>query len=107
MLDIGYVFSDGQKLAVSWPGTNSCLLLSSYYVSSVETSTDFVDVQTVGGGFTHQFPVANRAEITIQSVGDYSVLSKEEADKIFLNANSMSVNELLALAYRKMDERQS
>lgn len=106
MLDLGYVFSDGQKLAVSWPGTNSCLLLSSYYVSSVETNTDFVDVQTLAGQFTYQFPVSDRVEINIRSAGEYSILPKEEADKIFLNANSMSVNELLAIAYRKMDERQ-
>lgn len=51
--------------------------------------------------------VAGRQEVTIEVKGyDLELVSLDDAVNLFRNADSLSVNELLAIAYQKMRSRQ-
>jgi hypothetical protein len=100
-----YILSDGQKLAVSWPQADHCLILSEYAITDIQHSVDTVHV-TCYGHFPKQMVASEMVDISIRSCGHFQVIAKSEADKLFASIDSMSVNDLLAAIYRKMNERQ-
>lgn len=100
-----YILSDGQKLVVSWPRTDHCLLLSEYAITDIQHSVNTVDL-TYYGHFPEQMISSEMVDISIRSCGHFQVIAKSEADKLFASIDSMSVNDLLAAIYRKMNKRQ-
>lgn len=104
----GFLLADGSCLAVGFPGYDRAFMLSSYWPSSIDIQTSVVDISYAGGYFNTN-AVTGREEITITIHGRGPFLSApiDEAIQIFRSVDSMSVNDLLAAAYRKMSDRQS
>ena len=108
----GFLVADGKRMAVGFPQKawakedRRLWLLSDYYPAEISCYQPSVDIQTCGGSFTRI--ASGRPEVTIE-IKAYGVKSVpfEEGIKLFRNADSLSVNELLAIAYQKMDSRQS
>ena len=92
-----FLIADGSRMAVGfaqkpWAKEDRRLwLLSDYYPNEISIS--------------HFNPHQDEVTIEIKAYGVQSV-PFEEGIKPFRNADSLSVNELLAIAYQKMDSRQ-
>lgn len=108
----GFLVADGKRMAVSFPQKardkedRILFLLSDYYPIGVSIFQPAIDVTTCDDRFRQV--ARSRPEVTVE-IKAYSVQSVpfEEGIKLFRNADSLSVNELLAIAYQKMDSRQS
>ena len=93
----GFLVADGKRMAVGFPQKTwakedrRLWLLSDYYPAKISMS--------------HFHPHQDEVTIEIKAYGVQSV-PFEEGIKPFRNADSLSVNELLAIAYQKMDSRQ-
>jgi hypothetical protein len=103
---LGCVISDGQKLLVSWPGSGYCFLLHGYIVTDLTCYTDTVDV-THYGPPSFSLATGQRLEFTVVNSGLVESMKLENAGKLFRSADSMSVDELLAVVYQKMEQRQN
>lgn len=103
----GFLLADGNRLAVGLPGYGMAFMLSSYWPSSVEMSTSVIDVSYAGGYFHSNVVGGEEVTITIHGRGPFVSAPIDEAIQIFRSVDSMSVNDLLAAAYRKMSDRQS
>ena len=101
----GCLFSDGEKLAVGFEAYGRMFLLNSYYVRELSTHYDFVDIDILGG-FREQVTTGQRVEFTVSSSGRVSDIPFKEGVRLFRGADDLSVNELLALAFQKMEDRQ-
>lgn len=108
----GFLVADGKRMAVSFPQKawaekdRRLWLLSDYYPTEISIFCPHHDIATYGGQFARM--ASGQQEITVE-IKAYSAQSVpfEEGIKLFRNADSLSVNELLAIAYQKMDSRQS
>jgi hypothetical protein len=108
----GFLVADGKRMAVSFPQLalakedRRLWLLSDYYPAQISVFHPHHDIVTYGGQFTRI--ASGQLEVTVE-IKAYGVQSVpfEEGIKLFRNADSLSVNELLAIAYQKMDSRQS
>jgi hypothetical protein len=49
---------------------------------------------------------AKSIEISLTSCGPVTILPASQLDNLFLNANDLSIDELLKLAYQKIDARE-
>lgn len=111
----GFLVADGDRMAIGFPnsaysarGDSSVYLISDY--APVQITVDspvYVDpvVPVRGNCFRHA--VAGRQEVTIEVKGyGLQLVSLDDAVNLFRNADSLSVNELLAIAYQKMRSRQ-
>jgi hypothetical protein len=106
----GFLVADGKRMAVgfsqkTWAKEDRRLwLLSDYYPTEISCYQPSANIQILGGPFTQV--ASGRPEVTIE-IKAYNVQSVpfEEGIKLFRNADSLSVNELLAIAYQKMDSR--
>ena len=111
-LERGFLVADGKRMAVSFPQKAQAKedrrlwLLSDYYPTGISILHPHYDIATYGGQFVRM--VSGQPEITVEikAYGAQSV-PFEEGIKLFRNAGSLSVNELLAIAYQKMGSRQS
>ena len=111
-IETSFLIADGSRMAVSFPqGTQAkedrrLWLLSNYYPTDISYFWPTFDATAYGDRFTQV--VRGQPEVTIE-IKAYGVKSVpfEEGIKLFRNADSLSVNELLAIAYQKMDSRQS
>jgi len=101
--DFGFLLADGKRLAVGWP-SSGVLVAQNYDVTSVS-----LDLPV-----SYSFPHSSRVffcesqptlSITIESKGPFLQTTLEEGAKLLKNADAMSVNELLDLAYQKMQNR--
>jgi hypothetical protein len=101
----GCLFSDGEKLAVGFEAYDRMFLLNSYYVQGLSMHHDYVDINVLGG-FREQVTTRQRVEFTVSSIGRVSDVPFKEGIKLFRGADDLSVNELLALAFQKMEDRQ-
>lgn len=108
----GFLVADGKRMAVSFP-QSACSkedrrlwLLSDYHPTEISISQPTHDVTVCGDYFQRMTSGQPEVTIEIKAHGVQSV-SFEEGIKLFRNADSLSVNELLAIAYQKMDSRQS
>jgi hypothetical protein len=108
----GFLVADGKRMAISLPqGAHSkkdckLWLLSDYYATEISCYQPTLDIQTYGGPFSRMATGQLEVRVEIKAYGAQSV-PFEEGIKLFRNADSLSVNELLAIAYQKMDSRQS
>lgn len=108
----GFIIADGKRMAISFPQgagqekNRNLWLLSDYYATGMSCYQPAEDIIPLGGTFSRV--VTGQLEVTfeIKAHGAQSV-PFEEGIKLFRNADSLSVNELLAIAYQKMDSRQS
>ena len=108
----GFLVADGKRMAVGFPQSawakedRRLWLLSDYHPTGISYYTPTHDITTLGEAFRQG--VSGQPEVTIE-IKAYGVQSVpfEEGIKLFRNADSLSVNELLAIAYQKMDSRQS
>lgn len=80
--------SDGKQLALRW-GERS-FLLSSFVVAELSVETGLVGKQL---------------SIHLKSAGSVKTAGRHALDDVFLNAAELSVDELLKLAYQKIDKR--
>ena len=97
--------SDGKQLALRW-GERS-FLLSSFVVAelSVETGLGHHDWVMSDTGSAHPHPVGKQLSIHLKSAGSVKTAGRHALDDVFLNAAELSVDELLKLAYQKIDKR--
>lgn len=103
----GFLLADGEKLAVSFPASGHMFLVPSYYPVSFSINTDNIEISAYGDSFSRHMAVRESIEISISGYGPIQTIPFEEGMKLFRNADSMSVNELLAVAYQKMNNRKS
>jgi hypothetical protein len=103
----GFLLADGEKLAVSFPASGHMFLVPNYYPASFSIDTDTIEITGYGDSFARYMPVRENIKISISGCGPIQTIPFEEGMKLFRNADSMSVNELLAVAYQKMNNRQS
>jgi hypothetical protein len=101
----GCLFSDGERLAVGFEAYDTMFLLNGYYVRELSMHHDFVDINILGG-FYEQVTTGQRVEFTVSSSGRVSDVPFKEGVKLFRGAGDLSVNELLALVFQKMEARQ-
>ena len=107
----GFLIADGSRMAVGFPQNGwaeedrRLWLLSDYYPTEISCYRPNFDITTCGDRFVRM--ASGRPEVTIE-IKAYGAKSVpfEEGIKLFRNADSLSVNELLAIAYQKMDSRQ-
>ena len=108
----GFLVADGKRMAVGFPQKawakedRRLWLLSDYYPAQISIFHPHHDIATYGGQFARMVSGQPEVTIEIKAYGAQSV-PFEEGIKLFRNADSLSVNELLAIAYQKMDSRQS
>ena len=97
--------SDGKQLALRW-GERS-FLLSSFVVAelSVETGLGDYDYIMSHTGRAYPHPVGKQLSIHLKSAGSVKTAGRHALDDVFLNAAELSVDELLKLAYQKIDKR--
>ncbi len=106
----GFLVADGKRMAVSFPQKARAKkdrvlwLLSDYYPTEISVFHPHCDVTAFGGEFTRIASGQPEITVEIKAYGAQSV-PFEEGIKLFRNADSLSVNELLAIAYQKMDSR--
>lgn len=104
-LEAGFMLADGERMAVGFPATEFGREKSVYLVSNYLPVSFSIDIDAYAG-FSRQFPIGQQvATIEIKAYGPIDATSPEETAKLFRSASSMSVNELLAEAFKKMDER--
>jgi hypothetical protein len=103
----GFLLADGEKLAVSFPASGHMFLVPNYCPTSFSINTDSIEICAYGDSFSRYKPVRESIEISISGYGPIQTIPFEEGMKLFRNADSMSVNELLAVAYQKMNNRKS
>ena len=107
-----FLIADGSRMAVGFPQNEwakedrRLWLLSDYYPAQISIFHPHHDIATYGGQFARMVSGQPEVTIEIKAYGAQSV-PFEEGIKLFRNADSLSVNELLAIAYQKMDSRQS
>jgi hypothetical protein len=100
----GTLFSDGKQLAVAWPELESMFMFSEFHVSNLEASVDYHHVTSMGDGFTKSIVVSETCNISVVA-GSPMRIPLDEGMKLFRSVDSMSVSDLLAAAYQKMDAR--
>jgi len=106
----GFLVADGKRMAVSFPQNKwaekdrRLWLLSDYYPAQISMFHSTTDVTVHGDYFKRMACGQPEVTIEIKAHGVQSV-PFEEGIKLFRNADSLSVNELLAIAYQKMDSR--
>ena len=99
------VFADGKRMAVRFNDSfhESFYLVENYYLSQLDIQLDCVD-HTIFGGETLSVPVQERVPLCIEATSAKAI-SFSEGVELFRNIESYSVNELLAIAYKKMETR--
>ena len=102
-----FLLSDGRQMAVGWPMLNQAFLLSAFHVSSVDVRNDEFTIRSYSdsGFFQHQVSGPQSIEITLFSSGPVSLAPYEEVLRLFRGTDQLSVNELLAIVYQKMNKR--
>jgi hypothetical protein len=86
------IYADGTRMCIGFPGMGVAHLVHGYHIEnmSVEHRWDgLIGIQTGIIGFPQ----------------DCRTISHDEAASLFANADAMSVNDLLAAAFKKMHSR--
>lgn len=106
--ETGFLVADGDRMAIGLGAqdTENLYLVSDYYPVGMSVYLPRQDVCLYG---STPFAVSTgRQEVTIEikAYGPVQSIPMEEGLKLFRSAESLSVNELLAIAYQKMSGRQ-
>lgn len=101
-----FVVSDGKQLLLKWGATDSYFFAENYFVTSLSISHDNFNVVSYDSPFFKAYSRTPSLDLRITS-RHFKPIEKEDALRLFRTVDSMSVNELLAAAYQKMNARQS
>lgn len=103
------LLADGEKLLLKWPGYGKYFFLDNYYVMELSlTPPPTMDITGWDDEFRREIVTGSPIlDIHIRSYGFVQSMDIDKAEKFFRPAESMSVNELLALAYQKLNNRES
>lgn len=100
------ILSQGDKLAVLSNFGPSGLILDGYEVSGVSIETRIQELYNYGYGFgCTSLPVGLSATIEIRSMGRVTMVDKEVIQRAFASPEEMSIEDLLRIVYRKMNQR--
>ncbi len=102
------LLSDGSRLAIEWPNWDRCLFFDDFYVTELqcEMHENAVDVMSYGDRYLRSMSIGRSVTLDLRiRCGQMEQLPLKEAHKLFRTAESMSVNDLLAVAFQKMNER--
>ena len=94
--------SDGKTLAMRW--NDHSFLMNGFAITELRVEYITQEV-SLGGRYISPMPTGQRVRIQLSSVGPVKVGPASALDNLFLNANDLSVEELLKLAYQKIDAR--
>lgn len=96
--------SDGKTLAMQWDGHS--FFMGGFSVTSMQIEhTTQSDSGARSGYYTRRGETGRIVHIELSSVGPVQIGPASAFDNIFRNANDLSVDELLKLAYQKIDAR--
>lgn len=95
--------SDGKTLALQWDA--SSYILDGFAVTSMEVIRHHAGVHLAGDSFMTQVPTGQRVNINLTSTGPVKIGPASALNTLFCNANDLPVEELLKLAYQKIDAR--
>jgi hypothetical protein len=102
------LLSDGSRLAIEWPSWDRCLFFDDFCVTELqcEMHESTIDVMTCGDCYPRSLSIGKSITLDLRiRCGQMEQLPLKEAHKLFRTAESMSVNDLLAVAFQKMNER--
>lgn len=103
---LGFVFADGSRLMAGFPGQPDCWLIEGCYPVSCEVEIPYYELDRFGiDRFGIAVPRRQDVSLTIRGTRGFSSVSFEDGLKLFQTAATMSVNELLAAAFEKMNDR--
>lgn len=95
------LISDGKILAMRWD--TYAYVMSGFAVTNM---THYSERQPWSmGNDIHSFVTGQHIEVSLTSCGPVKTIPASQLDNLFLNANDLSVDELLKLAYQKIDKR--
>lgn len=95
--------SDGKTLAMRWD--HQSFVMERFAITELRSESTMQDFNIVGDPFPIRKKTGERVHIQLSSVGPVKVGPAHALDNLFLNANELSVDELLKLAYQKIDAR--
>ena len=102
------LLSDGSRLAIEWPSWDRWLFFDDFRVTELqcEMHEDIVDVMGYGDRYPVSVSTGRSIPLDLRiRCGQMEQFPLKEAHKLFRTAESMSVNDLLAVAFQKMKER--
>jgi hypothetical protein len=102
------LLSDGSRLAIEWPSWDRCLFFDDFCVTELqcEMQENTVDITGYGDRYPRSMLIGKSITLDLRiRCGQMEQLPLAEAHKLFRTAESMSVNDLLAVAFQKMNER--
>lgn len=88
-----FLVSDGQTIAFGYPSMGTAWVANCFVVRQVDYNCDW-------GG-------RQEMNVHLSVFGPARTMPIDDAARIFADANKLSVNELLALLYRKLEEREA
>jgi hypothetical protein len=109
---LGFLVADGHQVAIGFPHVagqeSSVYLVSDCFPTEISVDRRYFTSTGLNHGFGFRRDYFGQPEVTITLKGSgLERVSLEEGVNLFRNVNSLSVNELLAIAYQKMKSRQS
>jgi hypothetical protein len=100
--DVGInLISDGTILAMRWD--QHAFVMSGFEVTNMTHHTSSREFSL--GNYPTNVVTGQHIEVSLTSRGPVKMMPASQLDTLFLNANALSVDELLKLAYRKIDKR--
>jgi hypothetical protein len=102
------LLSDGSRLAIEWPSWDRCLFFDDFDVTELqcEMRENTIDIAGYGDRYPRSMSIGRSITLDLRiRCGQMEQLPLKEAHKLFRTAESMSVNDLLAVAFQKMNER--
>jgi len=94
--------SDGKTIALNWEHVG--YIVPRFEVTQLQVHRQ--EQQVTLGGWRRYTPTVQCLEFTIRSRGPVQKVFGGELKKLFLNAHDLSVEQLLALAYQKVESRE-
>jgi hypothetical protein len=102
----GSLYLKGRQLAVICSSSGYGVVLEDYAVSGLSIETSSHDIISLGYA-QYSVPGHMSASIDIQSMGKITTFDADQIKKQFASPEDLTVDELLKIVYRKIDERQS
>ena len=101
----GSLYLKGRQLAVVCCAGDYGVVLDDYVVSGLSIESNSHDITTIGYA-QYSVPGHMVASIEIQSIGLVTTFDADQTKRQFASPEELTVDELLKIVYRKIDERQ-
>lgn len=101
----GSVYLKGRQLAVVCSSGGYGVVLDDYVVAGLSIESSSHDITTLGYA-PYSVPGHMTASIEIQSSGLVTTFDVDQIKRQFASPEELTVDELLKIVYRKIDERQ-